>query len=287
MRRGVLVALGLTAAALAVGTLWIRISGQSRREIERVGPAERILFLERERVRRFWELYRQATAARTAGEIQQAVELYEAALQLNQGHEDALYYFGNLQLELGGLERAEWAWRRLVEVNPASSRGHAQLGVLYSCRSHPERFNPQTARAEFQRALEINSEETGPLIRLGELELVAGDPDAAQKYLSAVLRTNPRSAEAHFLLGYLAWRAGNRRQAEAHLEEAGRAAQPPETPGGVKREGDTHRGIALERRSSPCPSLVPDLAFLRRISGRSAESVMDSVYQRVGALSRF
>lgn len=240
-----------------------------------------------ERVRRFWELYRQATAARTAGELERAVELYQAALELNASHQDALYYLGSLQFELGHLESAERAWRRLIEANPASSRAHAQLGALYACRSRGRPFEPRAARAEFQRALEINPEETGPLIRLGELELLTGETRAARQHLTAVLRTNPRSVEAHFLLGYAAWREGNRGEAAAQLQEAARAAEPLERPAGVAGEGDTRSRLPLRRRTSPCPSLVPDPALLRRIAGMNPESIVDSVYRQVVAVNVF
>lgn len=272
--------LALSLAALGVGglVLW---TGRPEPQSEEAGLADSAAVLGQERLRRLWELYRRATAARMAGEIEEAVALYEAALELNGTHEDALYYLGNVQFELGQFLEAERAWRRLVEVNPVSSRAHVQLGVLYACRARPARFDPVAARAEFRRALEINQEETGPLLRLGELALLAGDQGSARQQLSAVVRTNPRSAEAYFLLGYIAWVDGQRREAAARLREAVRAAHPPEAVAGIPGEGDTRSAAPLGRRPSPCPSLAPDAAVLGRLPEETVVAVMDSLYRRV------
>lgn len=283
MQRRALLAVSLVGLGVVGLVLW---AGRLERPIEDARPADSAAVLVQERVRRFWELYRGATAARVAGEIEKAVALYHAAIELNRTHEDALYYLGNLQFGLDRFADAEWAWRRLAEVNPVSSRAHAQLGMLYACRAHPEGFDAAAARAEFRRALEINQEETGPLLRLGELALLAGDQGSARQQLSAVVRTNPRSAEAYFLLGYIAWADSQRREAAAWLQEATRAARPLEAVAAVPGEGDTRSGIPLERRASPCPSLVPDVAILAHLPEESTASVMDSLYRRVaGALA--
>jgi tetratricopeptide (TPR) repeat protein len=248
--------------------------GEEARSVAGVTPGQ-------EQVQRFWEVYRRATAARVAGEREAAVSLYDAALQLNSAHEDALYYLGNLRFDLGDGAAAERAWRRLVEVNPGSSRAYSQLGMLYACRAYPESFDPGAARAELHRALEINQQETGPHIRLGELELLEGNERRAREHLSAVVGTNSRSAATHFLLGYMAWADGQGREAAMRLREAARAARPAEAVAGVPGEGDTRSGVPLAGHASPCPSLVPELEILAGLPDDGVESVVDSLYQPV------
>lgn len=197
---------------------------------------------ERERVLRFWEIYREATEHRTAGRIEEAAEAYVRSLELNDTHEDALYYLGNMRVELGQFGAAERAWRRLLAVNPASARAHSRLGVLYSCLERPELIDLQKAEAEFKRAFELNKEETGPLLRLGQIALVRGDLETALHYLDAVIGSNYSSVEAHFLKGYVVWKQGDHREASELFAQALRYARPAEPVEGVLGEGDTQTG---------------------------------------------
>lgn len=279
-RRRAGIALSLVVLGVAALVLWTGWTGSQEGQGEEAGRAAGVT-PDRDEVQRFWELYRRATAARVAGQREAAASLYDAALELNSTHEDALYYIGNLRFDLGHSAAAERAWRRLVEVNPASSRAHSQLGMLYACRAYPESFDPGAARAEFHRALEINQHETGPHIRLGELELLAGDERSARDHLSAVVGTNFRSAATYFLLGYIAWADGQGREAAIRLREAARAARPHEAVADVAGEGDTRAGVPLARHASPCPSLVPEIEILAGLAEDGLESVVDSLYQRV------
>ena len=55
----------------------------------------------------FWTAYRQATKNRFAGSWQEAIDGYTAALEINNLHEDAIYYLGNMHLELSEYNKAE------------------------------------------------------------------------------------------------------------------------------------------------------------------------------------
>lgn len=196
---------------------------------------------EKERIQNFWQAYRQATQLRLAGQLDAAAEKYRQALQLNGQHEDALYYLGNVYLELGEIERAQAAWQRLVEINPHSARVHLQLGRLY-LRLEDPLFNIDRAEAEYRRAHEINKEETGPLLRLAEVELIRGNLIDARGLFNAVIGSNYRSVEAHFLLGYLAWKGGDRQAALTLFNKALKYTQPEKTIPGFTSEGDTKTG---------------------------------------------
>jgi tetratricopeptide (TPR) repeat protein len=209
---------------------------------------------EKERIVKFWEVYRQATALRIEGKVEEAVAAYREALALDDKHEDALYYLGSLCLELGEFDEAEKNWKRLIAVNPHSARAHARLGDLYLCAEREEYFNLAAAEAEFKRAQEINKEESGLPLRLGEVALLRGDLAQAKHYFDTVLGVHPKSAEAHFLKGYLAWQRNDVREASAWFAKAvehARVAPPPIH--GVMGEGDTKTGRVLgAQRRSPC-----------------------------------
>ena len=199
---------------------------------------------QRQRVLLFWQRLDSATDARIAGDCTRARDLYVEALRLDPGHEDSLYYLGQCHRQLKQPVEARRSFERLVEVNPASARGHLALGALLASSDPGEPLDLETAEAHLRRAHEINGEETGPMVRLGEILIAQEQAEEARTWLEAAARTNPKSVEAPFLLGYLRWEAGDRRGASAHLERAARAARPDAPTRGVLGEGDRKAAFA-------------------------------------------
>lgn len=241
---------------------------------------------DRDRIQRFWETYRRATEHRIAGRSAAAAEEYTRALALSPEHQDALYYLGNMYFDLGDLAAAERAWQRLVKIDPTSARAHSQLGTLYFCVGEEELLQPEKATAELERALAINREETGPLLRLGEIALVRGDLEKALSYFNAVVGSNYSSVEAHFYLGYIAWKAGAVGRASELLAAAARHAQPMEPAEGVPGEGDTRAGGApMVRTPARCQAMQARLENLSRLDGDVARQV-GTVYREFDELLR-
>ena len=203
-------------------------------------------------VRRFWELYRQATADRLAGRFEAASEGYRQAILLNGQHEDGLYYLGNVYMELSRFEEAESIWRQLVQVNPQSSRAHSRLGALYLCLDDRSRFDLEKAKQAFERAHQINREETGPILRLGEVALLQQDWPAAENYFEAVTGSNYSSVEAYFFGGFVAWKHGNMEKATEWLRLAVHYTLNTKPRDNIVGEGDT-RMISEEPAPLKCP----------------------------------
>ena len=138
------------------------------------------------------------------------------------------------------------------------------------------------AEAEFRRALEINREETGPLLHLGEIALVRGNLADARYYLDAVIGANSGSVEAHLLKGYVAWRAGDPKQAAALFARAVELARPPEPAVAVSGEGDTKRGQAPQAVPHvKCRAFQPVVALLSAPAGSDLSAQMQGHYQRL------
>jgi tetratricopeptide (TPR) repeat protein len=97
------------------------------------------------------------------------------------------------------------------------------------------------AAAALERALEINLEETGSLLALGEVELLLGELDLAEERLELACRTNPRAVGGFFLRAYIAWRRGDERAARELLEKASAARGEDFKPEGGAAEGETAR----------------------------------------------
>lgn len=236
---------------------------------------------ERARVRAFWELYRRATSLRAAGQTQAAADAYDQALALNPDHEDVLYYAGSMRLSHGDFGGAARAWRHLVRVNAHSARGHLQLATLYACLDRAAPFDLDSAAAHLQRAHQINREESGPLIRLGEVALMRRDVAAARRHFTTVLATNASSAPALFYLGYVAMAAGDTAGASSYFARSVEAAAARPPVAGVAGEGDTKGGASLQTLRSRCDELR---ALSEDPRGANAERESSSRYRRLDSL---
>jgi tetratricopeptide (TPR) repeat protein len=189
-------------------------------------------------VLQFWRTFNESTALRMKGDHTAASRAYEEALSLDPRHEDSLYYLGQCSVELGRPDAARQAFTRLVEVNPASARGHLALGALHASTLETLPLDLDAAEAHLRRAHEINGEETGPMLRLGEVLIVKGETAEARRWIAAAAATNPKSVEAAFLNGYLLWASGDQAGARDSYERAIKASKSEAPVKGVLNEGD-------------------------------------------------
>jgi tetratricopeptide (TPR) repeat protein len=241
---------------------------------------------EKENIQRFWEIYRQATENRIAGRYTKAVVDYEHALIFNNYHEDALYYLGNIYLELDNFKGAETAWKRLVQINPNSSRAHFQLGDLYLTINQKGLFNIDSAETEFKQAMAINKEETAPLLRLGQIALIRNYLSDAKNLFEAVTASNFKSVEAYFLNGYVSWKTGDRQKALNLLKRAAHVSQPVQTIHGTLGEGDTESrnlsGLSEESKHQPIFK-----NYYKDLSGLDSSSLTRQIDERYQHLDAF
>ncbi len=234
-------------------------------------------------IRRFWEVYSQATELRIKGDWAVAVAALQEALTLDPRHEDSLYYLGNALFELGRYSEAIETWHELTALNPTqSSRVHAQLGMLYSCATPGAPFDLGVAEQELHQALAINKEESGPILKLGEIALLKGEDKQAREYLSAGRNLNFKSVAAGYLIGYLKWAEGDHQGALKEMRQAveyTRSAKPPPEASG---EGDTKKkGPMLARGAGERGLLTPHWRSLEEWpAGPVAPARMQEEYQR-------
>jgi tetratricopeptide (TPR) repeat protein len=257
------------------------VEGESRRDDAALEAAHDTMAA-RAGIREFWTIYRGATGDRMAGRIGAARDAYRRALELNPRHEDALYYLGNMELELGRYDEAHAAWARLVQINPSSPRAHSRLGDLYACMDPGAPRDLAKAEAEFRRALELNREETGPLLRLGEVALMRGNLASAVSRLDAVLGSHSRSVEAHFLKGYVAWKQAQPESAAALFRKAVALARPAQPVQHLPGEGDTKRGLAPAlARTSRCRVFEAQIQKLSGVDSLGLSTQMNELYQQL------
>jgi enediyne biosynthesis protein E4 len=201
--------------------------------------------LSREAVMKFWERFHEAGKLRRAENFPAAVQKFREALAIQGKHEDSLYYLGQCLRETGDFAGAARAWEELVRVNPASARGHLALGAVLASPDEQAPMNLIVAEDHFRRAHAINGEETGPMLRLGEVLIAVGRLPEAQHWLESAAKTNPKSVEAACMAGYARWRSGDLAGAADFYQKASRAAKADVPVKGVLSEGD--------RKAAPSP----------------------------------
>jgi tetratricopeptide (TPR) repeat protein len=218
---------------------------------------------DRGRIREFWKVYERATQKKQAGQWAQAERDYRNALELNPGHWDSLYYLGNARMELGRYAEAEQAYLKLAEADSQAARAYSALGALYSDPKAGSMFDLKKAEREYTRAWRANADESGSVLRLGEVALAAGQNAKAKEYLEAAGRTNFKSVNASFLLGYLAWESNDSVHAMEQFRQAIALTKENKPPGGVLGEGDTrlpdNRALTLPGQRGLFDALIATL----------------------------
>ncbi len=264
-----------------------------RRETAGSSPSPTERPPQRQKVLAFWQTLGQATDARLRHDCAAASELYRQALQLDPGHEDALYYLGQCLRELGRPLEARAAFERLVAVNDGSARGHLALGSLLASPEAKEPLDLAAAERHLRRAHAINGEETGPVVRLGEVLLATGRASEAGAAFEAALRTNPKSVEAAFLAAFVAWDSGQPTRARRLSQRLREAAKVDSPVKGVLSEGD--RRDAKRTVAPPLTSPLGRLLFgqpVQRLRERAAngqaldEVLLEDQWREVRALRR-
>jgi len=211
---------------------------------------------ERAQVRSFWTLHREANRLRLAGDFEQAVESFEAALELEPGHEDSLYYLGISLEEAGEYGKAETVYRRILDAHPDSNRAVSQLAALLSLTAPGSQPDFDEARALFERSLSINREHSGPYIRLGRLALAETDFAAALSHFETAAGFG--SAEGDLMAGLTLLLRGQSSPAEARFRKVIVAAQQERerAAGGEMAEGDVRGAGPLQSAAARAKAML-------------------------------
>ena len=142
------------------------------------------------------------------GRPELALQEFDTVLRLDPNNVAALHNRGVVAYQMGDLDRALEDLEAALAEDPDDPGSHYQLGAVYLARAVPE--TPvdlpdadllEKAQAEFEQALELCPGMPEPLIGLGNLHLVEGDPAAAIEPLKQALEQVEDSPQAWFALG--------------------------------------------------------------------------------------
>jgi enediyne biosynthesis protein E4 len=225
----------------------------------------------------FWAKQHAAMdAMKRERDFAKAAALFREALALNPNHEDSHYYLANCLADLGNIPSAIAELDALSRINPQNHRAFQRKGELLAA-SATSRSQLALSRQALSSALRLNSEETGTLILLGEVDLARGDLESAQTTFTHVCQANPRAANAWYFRGYLAWKKGDTRTSTEMLQSAHKALGPDWKPVGSVLEGDVRQRMFSEAgflslfaqqwdgTSSPAAAYARLDAYLRNI----------------------
>lgn len=123
------------------------------------------------------------------------------------------FFQQGLALEETGapIEQAIDAYRKAIELNPAAAGALVNLGTIYyRQRKYAE------AERHYERAIEVDSNYPLAHYNLGNLYDEQGDLTRAEQHYATALRLNPSYADAHFNLALLAERRGDFLKAVRH-----------------------------------------------------------------------
>lgn len=249
---------GPPGAVLALALLTACAEDQPPANPDGTGTSGRTLDeAEKDAIRGFWKAFRDAEALRRAGRWEDALPVYRQALDHDPHHDGVLYHMANCLIELGRFAQALVPLEELVQNHPLSQRGHVQIGLIRSSPEAGDVFDLAAAEVALERAVEINQEETGTLLRLAAVKLVSGDPERAIELYALANQSNFRAVEGYYVRAFLAWKEGDLESAAMLMEQAIEQSGKPLVVAGVPGEGDTREDAVLP------PSTMDDKRLIR------------------------
>lgn len=144
-----------------------------------------------------------------AGAHDQALELFEAALEVYPDEGDLIYGRSLVYEQRGDIQRAERDLRSLIEQDPEDARALNALGYMLAVH-RPARLNE--ARDLVERALDITPDDPAVIDSIGWIEFRLGNVDAAYAHLQrAYEQLDDPEIAAH--LGEVLWTMGREQEA--------------------------------------------------------------------------
>jgi Tfp pilus assembly protein PilF len=152
-----------------------------------------------------------------------AVDALTNAVRIDPNNLRARLDLGGAQRRAGDLKGAEDTLTTLLIDAPNVAAVHSELGDVYI-----QEHKRQEALAEWQRASQLDPNNTTVLLNFGALLDSSGEPELAAKQFQAATIVDPSLAVAHFDLAHVYTKLGHRQDAVDELTKA--VALEPNNP---------------------------------------------------------
>jgi choline-sulfatase len=154
-----------------------------------------------------------ATAFEKMGRYQRAVQVYEHAIDLRLGTDQIYSRLGRVYLRLRQVDKAADAMARANEINPTDLDNLRNLGTAYL-----QLGRPNDAEKAFKAITLQNDRYAAAYNGLGLIAVRRGDGDSARQNFEKALELDPGQVEPLLNLGVLYQKAGNKEQALRYLK---------------------------------------------------------------------
>jgi tetratricopeptide (TPR) repeat protein len=145
---------------------------------------------------RVQELYAEAKSAQAAGDLNTAVQRYEAILKASPQLAAAYNNLGSIYIQQREFRKAADVLKKGLTINPSMSSASALLGLsLYELREYGE------AEPQLASALRANPKDNNVELYLARTLMEQGKLDQAATHLRAISQREPRDQEVLYLLG--------------------------------------------------------------------------------------
>jgi len=156
-----------------------------------------------------------ARALRAAGRLRDAEAAFRTVLAFQPDHAEALWSVGVFARQRGDLVAATEALTRAAGAAPREPAIWLELGAVRAAAAQYAE-----ARGAAGRALKLQPDWVDALGLLAEIEIRAGDGEAALRFAQRVLKMRPELAAAHVLCGAACAVSGRLAEAEAAFRRA-------------------------------------------------------------------
>jgi tetratricopeptide (TPR) repeat protein len=141
----------------------------------------------------------EGVAASRSGNHDEAVQKFQAAIEISPGCFDCYYNIGVAQMAKKDEKQAEVAWLKAVELKPDYSEALNALATLYN---NQKRFDEATAMgAKAAQAGGGSGGSADAVFNQGVILWNQGKIGEAKTKFEESIKINPNLAEAHFQLG--------------------------------------------------------------------------------------
>jgi tetratricopeptide (TPR) repeat protein len=161
------------------------------------------------------QLNNQANQWLAEGKVQQAVDTYRKALQLNPNYAQARYNLSLALDKLGEFSEEQEQLEEAVKLDPKLGSAHDQLGLLALRIGKLDK-----AEQEFKSALLINPQDAEALDSLGVIYSLKGNEAQATAMFQRSIESDPKYAKAYLDLGMTLAQHGQYAEAERQFQTA-------------------------------------------------------------------
>ena len=154
-----------------------------------------------------------------SGDFKGAIKALRSAFKKNKDDHRALLYLGHAHLNVGDVKESRKAFDRLLEARPDHAAARAGLAYLHMLTG-----KRRDAEREAARALELDKTTVDAHYVIGLIRLDEGAWLKVNEVADAIIKLDPRSANAYYLKSQAALGLFNK--ADAVLADEGRGVYP-------------------------------------------------------------